>query len=1126
MKVRLRKILSLVLALGLLLQQTSFAQLAVELNIADHLAIMSNRLITEKFRPLHLRYFSYDLNSDNFKVLVDKGDQFSRSVIATRQSSVAGKQSQDQAKLQEETKTLLNYFLVGVTLPDEAFWVNLRPDSESQIIDPWLEQTDVGKIMLEADLQLKKDTALFTSPQTPEGRQYWDRLYKKAEELYGYNTATIPTLTRPWIVPGEIIVRESNDSAYVYKAVLKVMLEQDYLKDSTAYNFKDERSKALNEYSSQLIRELIIPRLTKEVNSSKRYAALRQVYYSLILSRWFKTKFSQSSSLRGAAGDEAIPANTGYVALIDAKNLTNLTSRQPWSKSTYFKQYQKSFSEGEYNVKEPVYTPTGQVIRSYFSGGIEITGSSPLINNRFAGEDNLSKLPGVLMGGKAGKPSITLQPVTSASPVEGSPAFQEAISELSGILTSINNTLTIIKQSAEVSIEREVIMIDRIQNKKVPEDERIREISQNMVTQLNAIISKLENIRDSDFSNKNLSDYINALMQLRKEIGDVLGKWEASQARISAAGSPLDTPASSAAQATPKAAGLKTIKPGQRVRLTIRRLDRYAAQYGRPKGGYITFTTEDKVAENDPSLQKITLTNVYGTSTYFYSEITKLEVLSSNRISAASPISLTASLIFEKAHDRIMQYIKNIPVENWRLELERLDDEVSSYIVSSYHLLPGENYTVALLSFIERLLESSLRLNEKLLGEKEKQRADIIYSWFKMFAEHIHIITDAKVPDKIIVTYSTDNENIVLSTTTKSWSDQRLRKYLAWRSLDNQAASPLKTPASSEINNFELIQSILDTEIDNPQTASQQKRIRLRLASFPTPEVAWKALEETAKRLRLTGYEEVIKTLRAQGRLRIISFQVSTGGSSSGEEFPVFAYRIHLGSFAAGSPLKTPASSAVQQDETAEVIYRDTLIIKVEKKGREKIAHVDFSLKETPDKLVKTAISQHQKLNADDVAQAIRSFLQEQNITVTTELDMIELPRIINAWSYGASSPVQSAPETTGGIDFRALPMAIQPMGSFSGLDFNLPRLSRAELERINVTFEMQEIGKMVQAGILPSGERIKELIAACVQKGEITVRADNLLLCLIDICKLQEESACESSPEFREALVIVDSQA
>ncbi|MDO8662120.1 MAG: hypothetical protein Q7K98_02715 [Candidatus Omnitrophota bacterium] len=276
------------------------------------------------------------------------------------------------------------------------FWVNLRPDSEDQIIDQYLEKTDVGRIMLEADLQLKKDTSAMTSPATPEGREYWDRLYKKAADLYGYDNVTIPTLTRPWIVPGEIIVRESQDSVYVYKATLKVMLEQDYLQgtairypelasrhpeprrgegsnslDSSPsasprgqndYSFKDIRSKALNEYSTQLIKELIIPKLTKEVNSSKRYAPLRQVYYSLILSRWFKQKFKP-------AGDAQIVGDTfrqgsneslkrkvspTFVSLIDSKNLTNLISKDSWSKTDYFKQYQKSFSAGEYNIQEPV----------------------------------------------------------------------------------------------------------------------------------------------------------------------------------------------------------------------------------------------------------------------------------------------------------------------------------------------------------------------------------------------------------------------------------------------------------------------------------------------------------------------------------------------------------------------------------------------------------------------------------------------------------------------------------------------------------------------------------------------------------------------------------------------------
>jgi hypothetical protein len=130
-----------------------------------------------------------------------------------------------------------------------------------------------------------------------------------------------------------------------------------------AYQFKDERTKALNEYSSQLIRELIIPKLTKEVNTSKKYAALRQVFYSLVLSRWFKARFRKSE---GLSPKETPPF---YISLIDSHNLNGLTSKQPWSKTTYFKEYQKSFNQGEYNIKEQVYTPTGQVIRSYFSGG-------------------------------------------------------------------------------------------------------------------------------------------------------------------------------------------------------------------------------------------------------------------------------------------------------------------------------------------------------------------------------------------------------------------------------------------------------------------------------------------------------------------------------------------------------------------------------------------------------------------------------------------------------------------------------------------------------------------------------------------------------------------------------------
>ena len=339
MQFQIKKILAILLCFLLCFEQSGLAQVAGQLDISGHLSGLRNAFAPDVFRPLHLRYLSYNPQENNFRLFLDKG-------------SLKNPKAQE---VQDTTKTLLNYFFIGISLPNDKFWVNLRPDAEDNIIDPALDQTDIGRIMLESDLQLKKDTARFTSPETPEGKKYWDKLYQKAGEIFSSENITIPTLTRPWIVPDEIIIRETQDSAYIYKATLKVMLEQDYLRDSpfrgqSLYSFKDERLKELNEYSSQLIRELIIPKLNKEINSAKRYASLRQVYYSLIMAQWFKARHKGLSH-------QVMLGTQGTV---------------PWSKTTYFKEYQKSFKEGEYNIKEPVYTPYGQTIRTYFSGGMNL----------------------------------------------------------------------------------------------------------------------------------------------------------------------------------------------------------------------------------------------------------------------------------------------------------------------------------------------------------------------------------------------------------------------------------------------------------------------------------------------------------------------------------------------------------------------------------------------------------------------------------------------------------------------------------------------------------------------------------------------------------------------------------
>lgn len=297
---KIKKLISLCLVLLFLFQQSGFAQIAGQLDISGHLAGLRNAFAPDVFRPLHLRYLSYNPLQNNFRLFLDKGSL----------------KNTNPQELEETTKILLNYFFIGVTLPNDSFWVNLRPDAEDNIIDDRLARTDVGKIML----------------------------------------------------------------------------EQDYLKDSAVYSFNDERLKELNEYSSQLIREIIIPKLTKEVNSSKRYASLRQVYYSLILAQRFKARH-QGLSLKGDAPD-----------LIDKQDLTNLTSKEAWSKTIYFQAYQKSFKDGEYNIKESAYTPYGQTIRNYFSGGMQLA-LKPEDFAPFGGQPKLGS-----------SPVLTL-PANSSSPV-------------------------------------------------------------------------------------------------------------------------------------------------------------------------------------------------------------------------------------------------------------------------------------------------------------------------------------------------------------------------------------------------------------------------------------------------------------------------------------------------------------------------------------------------------------------------------------------------------------------------------------------------------------------------------------------------------------------------------------
>jgi aspartate/methionine/tyrosine aminotransferase len=121
-----------------------------------------------------------------------------------------------------------------------------------------------------------------------------------------------------------------------------------------------------------------------------------------------------------------------------------------------------------------------------------------------------------------------------------------------------------------------------------------------------------------------------------------------------------------------------------------------------------------------------------------------------------------------------------------------------------------------------------------------------------------------------------------------------------------------------------------------------------------------------------------------------------------------------------------------------------------------------------------------------------------------------------------SSSPVLN--KDLGGIDFRAIPMLTQPMGNLSGIIPSLPQLSSSPAQNIDLQAELGQIQKMLAAGITPSGERLKEFVAACYQRGELKQWLDGIVMCLAELCKLEEANVEETPKEVKELLLIVDS--
>lgn len=287
-------------------------------------------------------------NPFRFDFILDQGDSKNPS---SPNASIGDPEFKEQAN------KLLKYFLASLTTPEKDLWVNLSPYEKDRIVPESFGQTEMGRDLLAQDYLLKQITASLMYPEDDIGREFWKKIYKAAQEKYGTTEVPINTFNKVWIVPEKAIVYENSKAgtAYIVESRLKVMLEKDYLaqeKSTTSVNTINNK----DAWQEEIIRDIIIPELSKEVNTGKNFAQLRQVYQSLILASWYKKKIQQSILSQ-------VYSDKNKIAGVDIANKQE--AQQIWL------QYVEAFKKGAYNFIKEEADPITQSMkpRKYFSGG-------------------------------------------------------------------------------------------------------------------------------------------------------------------------------------------------------------------------------------------------------------------------------------------------------------------------------------------------------------------------------------------------------------------------------------------------------------------------------------------------------------------------------------------------------------------------------------------------------------------------------------------------------------------------------------------------------------------------------------------------------------------------------------
>ncbi|MBF0569332.1 MAG: hypothetical protein HQL18_00955 [Candidatus Omnitrophica bacterium] len=324
--------------------QSGFAQVVVQMPPAGQIVHLSSH-----FEPAQMAGLRVNLKDPfSFYFVMDKGER----------------PMADDVKRQEYQK-LIKYFLASLTIPNSDMWVNLSPHESNRIIPDNFAETEMGRDLLAQDYILKQLTASLIYPEDNVGREFWQKIYSQAKEKFGTIDIPVDTFNKVWIMADNAEIYQKDDTAFLVKSHLKVMMEQDFMAvtqnkeqfgnvgaDAAAAGTDEQRKMA-----ADIVREVIVPVIEKEVNEGENFSQVRQVYSAMIMANWFKKTLKES--LLGQ-----VYADKSKVAGIEVND--------PQAKERIYQQYLQAYKVGVFNyIKEEADPLTNEVLpRKYFSGGL------------------------------------------------------------------------------------------------------------------------------------------------------------------------------------------------------------------------------------------------------------------------------------------------------------------------------------------------------------------------------------------------------------------------------------------------------------------------------------------------------------------------------------------------------------------------------------------------------------------------------------------------------------------------------------------------------------------------------------------------------------------------------------